>query len=126
MAVDRDYYYNTFIGTPYDDIDRLLARAERELNKLPLITAATPEQETAFMNAVCEQASFIGSNGGLEMWDSLQSGGNISSVGVEGFSVSFGSSSGASASGSVKRYAPDALEYLENCGLLIRAVTVLC
>ena len=116
---DAAYYTNVYKGTEvYDDLDVLLDRAsdivrQHTLYRLDDISKLPNFMQDNVKKAVCAQAEYINANGGLE-W--LNSGG-IASFSIGKFSMSGGSSGGASAK---KIAAPTMLSYLEAVGLLYR------
>ena len=68
MAVTSDYYYDTYHGVEFADIDTYLARAEDMIQN---IISSDPEgdyQQTHYSKAVCAQAEAIGLSGGLAVW----------------------------------------------------------
>lgn len=120
MAVDSRFYYEVYGGSEYADIDRLLLRAENEIECL-IVTYPVTEREQRYYNlAVCAQAEYMGLCGGVEAWQSSSSG-NASSVTVGSFSFSQGSSSEKSGS---KGIAPSVFGLLEKGGLLYRGCDV--
>lgn len=114
MAVTSDYYYNTYHGVEFDDIDTYLARAEDMIQN---IISSDPEgeyQQTHYNKAVCAQAEAIGIGGGLAVW---LTAGSSSSFTIGSFSMSGGSVSGGSV-----QVSDVAMGYLESAGLLSRGI----
>ena len=117
--VDAAYYTDVYKGVEvYDALDVLLERSfdivqQHTLYRLDDISKLPNFMQENIKKAVCAQAEYINANGGLE-W--LNSGGAVSfSIGK--FSMSGGSSSGATAK---QIAAPTMLAYLEAVGLLYR------
>lgn len=123
MAADRDFYINIYGGVEYDDLSRLLTRAENEINCFILRSPETEEEERQFDLAVCAQAEYMGLCGGVEAWCSVVSGG-VSSFTVGSFSMSQGGASGSGAGGSSAGVCSRALAYLDKAGLLYRGCGV--
>jgi hypothetical protein len=124
MAVTVEFYRDTYGGIAYDDIEALLKRAEMVVY---CVISQEPEAEwqTVLYNyAVCAQAEFIGSAGGVEEWVSEGSSGG--SVTIGSFSCSAGGSSTGSGGGKAKSgLCPQTEMYLEKAGLLYRGAVVL-
>ena len=102
MAVSTDFYYDVFGGVDYPDLDRLLTRAESEINCFILRAPETEEEMRQFDLAVCAEAEYMGLCGGVDAW---------------AMSVS-----GTAARGICSR----AESYLERAGLLYRGCGVCC
>lgn len=64
MAVDKSFYYSIFGGTEYDDLDRLLLRAERTVENIITVTPSGGFQQRQYDLAVCAQAEYMGLCGG--------------------------------------------------------------
>ena len=64
MAVSTDFYYDVFGGMDYPDLDRLLTRAESEINCFILRAPETEEEMRQFDLAVCAEAEYMGLCGG--------------------------------------------------------------
>lgn len=114
MAVTSEYYYDTYHGVEFEDIDTYLARAEDMIQN---IISSEPEgeyQQTHYSKAVCAQAEAIGLSGGLAVWLSGAQGGS--------FTIGSFSMSGGSVSGSSVRISGVAMGYLESAGLLCRGI----
>ncbi len=118
MAVDRDFYNNIFCGREYDDIDRLLAAAERAIDNVITVSPAGEFQERQFGFAVCAQAEYMGFCGGVEAWEAGISG-TAQSFSIGSFSMSSGSSVSSSAL-RARGISVSAESYLERGGLLYR------
>lgn len=114
MAVTSDYYYNTYHGIEFDDIDTYLARAEDMIQNIISSVPVGEYQQTHYNKAVCAQAEAIGIGGGLAVW---LTAGSSSSFTIGSFSMSGGSVSGGSV-----RISGGAMGYLESAGLLSRGI----
>lgn len=121
MTVSTDFYHSIFCGSDYPELDRLLKRAEVEVEKLILRPPSGELEERQYSFAVCAQAEYMGLCGGVEAWAASVSG-TASSFAVGAFSMSQGgaASGGDSASGICSR----AMEYLSRSGLLYRGCEV--
>lgn len=122
MTVDSKYYVDIYGGEMFENINRLLRRAE---DVISCITTQEPEgimQETCYKKAICAQAEYIGLCGGVAGWQMTSSNGVSFTVGS--FSMSGGGSSGGSSSQS-NGIAPDALKFLEKGGLCYRGAAVI-
>lgn len=122
MTVDSKYYVDIYGGEMFEDINRLLRRAE---DVIICITTQKPEgimQETYYKKAICAQAEYIGLCGGVAAWQMTSSNGVSFTVGS--FSMSGGVSSGDGSSQS-NEIAPDALKFLEKGGLCYRGAAVI-
>ena len=117
MTVDTGFYYDIYCGTEYEDIDRLLLRAAREIDSIILAEPEGEMQERQYKLAVCAQAEYMGLCGGIEAWAASVSGA-ASSFSVGSFSMSCGGSAsgGSSDNGICSR----SMEYLSRAGLLYR------
>ena len=117
MAVSKEFYHDIFCGADYPELDRLLKRAEIEIEKLILRSPEGELEEKSYSFAVCAQAEYMGLCGGVEAWAASVSG-TISSFGIGSFSMSQGGSAsgGSSDNGICSR----AMEYLSKSGLLYR------
>lgn len=117
MTVDTGFYYDIYCGTEYEDIDRLLLRAAREIDNVILAEPEGEMQERQYKLAVCAQAEYMGLCGGIEAWAASGSGA-ASSFSVGAFSMSCGGS--ASGGGSDNGICSRSMEYLSRAGLLYR------
>ena len=117
MAVSKEFYHDIFCGADYPELDRLLKRAEIEIEKLILRSPDGELEERNYSFAVCAQAEYMGLCGGVEAWAASVSG-TVSSFSIGSFSVSQGGSAsgGSSDNGICSR----AMEYLSKSGLLYR------
>ena len=117
MTVSADFYHNIFCGADYPGLDRLLNRAEVEIEKLILRSPEGELEERQYSFAVCAQAEYMGLCGGVEAWAASVSG-TVSSFSIGSFSMSQGGSAsgGSSDNGICSR----AMEYLSKSGLLYR------
>jgi hypothetical protein len=121
MTVDEDFYYSIYGGTEYSGIDRLLKRAENEIDRIILRSPHGESETREYSFAVCAQAEYIGLCGGIEAWAASASG-TAASFSVGSFSMSRGGSS--SESSSCEGVSGRALEYLSRSGLLYRGCAV--
>lgn len=121
VNVTEDFYYSIFGGTDFAGLDRLLKRAEVEIEKLILRSPSGELEERNYSFAVCAQAEYMGLCGGVEAW-AVSVSGAASSFSVGSFSMSQGGSAsmGVSDNGICSR----ALEYLSRSGLLYRGCDV--
>ena len=117
MTVSKEFYHDIFCGADYPELDRLLNRAEVEIEKLILRPPSGELEERQYSFAVCAQAEYMGLCGGVEAWAASVSG-TASSFGIGSFSMSQGGSAsgGSSDNGICSR----AMEYLSKSGLLYR------
>ena len=116
MTVSADFYHNIFCGADYPELDRLLKRAEIEIEKLILRSPEGELEERNYSFAVCAQAEYMGLCGGVEAW-AVSVSGTAASVGGGAYSMSQGgSASGRPDNGICSR----AREYLSRSGLLYR------
>lgn len=123
MTVSKDFYHNIFCGTDYPELDRLLKRAEVEVEKLILRSPSGESEERQYSFAVCAQAEYMGLCGGVDAWAASVSG-TASSFSVGSFSMSQGGSSSSSGGGSANGICSRAIEYLSRSGLLYRGCEV--
>lgn len=125
MAVDisSDFYLNIYGGTEYEDIDRLLKRAEVEIERLILRPPDGENEERQYSLAVCAQAEYMGLCGGIEAW-AVSVSGMASSVSIGSFSMSRGGAAAASEGCFVSGICSRAMEYLSRAGLLYRGCEV--
>lgn len=120
MAVSKEFYHDIFCGADYPELDRLLKRAEVEIEKLILRSPEGELEERNYSFAVCAQAEYMGLCGGVEAW-AVSVSGTASSFAVGAFSMSQGgSASGSPDNGICSR----AMEYLSRSGLLYRGCEV--
>ena len=119
MAVSKEFYHDIFCGTDYPELDRLLKRAEIEIEKLILRSPEGELEEKSYSFAVCAQAEYMGLCGGVEAW-AVSVSGTAASFSVGSFSMSQGGSSGSPDNGICSR----AMEYLSRSGLLYRGCEV--
>ena len=119
MAVSKEFYHDIFCGADYPELDRLLKRAEIEIEKLILRSPEGELEERNYSFAVCAQAEYMGLCGGVEAW-AVSVSGNASSFSVGSFSMSSGGSSGSSSGGGAKGISDEAFAFLEKGGLLFR------
>lgn len=123
MTVSKDFYHNIFCGADYPELDRLLKRAEVEVEKLILRPPSGESEERQYSFAVCAQAEYMGLCGGVEAW-AVSVSGMASSFSVGSFSMSQGGSASASSGGSANGICSRAMEYLSRAGLLYRGCDV--
>lgn len=125
--VNAEFYSSVWLGnvTDTETIERLLSRAVDVINGAIYLTGFTvetvPERlQTAVYKAVCAQADYIDSLGGVE---AMSDSGNMTSVSLGRFSYSVGSGSSASGgSGSAVSLCEQARLLLLPTGLLYRGV----
>ncbi len=113
INVDKEYYYEIYGGDKYDDIDRILKRAALIVDSRILITVSTEEQVTAYKNAVCAQAEYMGSMGGA----SALNMGAVSSFYLGSVWMSMG---GETKENGNMQISNEAVNYLDRAGLLYR------
>lgn len=120
---DVDFYLNTYGGIPFDDIDLYLKRAAGIVDCAVIVPVRGGAQRY-FDLAVCAEAEYIGTCGGIEGFtDSVN--GNVSSLTVGSFSISKNGSSdgGAGTAGGSMLPCPAAVAFLDKAGLLGRWLT---
>ena len=123
MAVSKEFYHDIFCGADYPELDRLLKRAEIEIEKL---TLRSPEGELEERNcsfAVCAQAVYMGLCGGVEAW-AVSVSGTAASFSIGSFSMSQGGSSGERNGAASLGICSRAESYLDRAGLLYRGCEV--
>lgn len=123
MTVSADFYHNIFCGADYPGLDRLLKRAEVEVERLILRSPSGEPEERQYSFAVCAQAEYMGLCGGVDAWAASVSG-TASSFSVGSFSMSQGGSSSSLGGGSANGICSRAMEYLSRSGLLYRGCEV--
>ena len=116
-----DFYRDVYCGVEYPELERLLKRSENEIGGVIFMSPEGDEQVRLYEFAVCAQAEYMGLSGGIEAW-AAKSSGDIASVSVGAFSMSYGGNSGSSGGGSADGICGRALEYLAKAGLLYRGV----
>ena len=121
MAVSKEFYHDIFCGADYPELDRLLKRAEIEIEKLILRSPEGELEERNYSFAVCAQAEYMGLCGGVEAWAASVSG-TASSFSIGSFSMSQGGS--ASGGASDDGICGSSLQYLSRTGLLYRGCAV--
>ena len=119
MAVSKEFYHDIFCGADYPELDRLLKRAEIEIEKLILRSPEGELEERNYSFAVCAQAEYMGLCGGVEAWTASVSG-TVSSVSIGSFSMSQSGSGAASGGAAAVGICSRAMEYLSKSGLLYR------
>lgn len=125
MAVSTDFYYDVFGGMDYPDLDRLLTRAESEINCFILRAPETEEEMRQFDLAVCAQAEYMGLCGGIDAW-AMSVSGTAQSFTLGSFSMSSSGSSSGGGSAAARGICSRAESYLERAGLLYRGCGVCC
>lgn len=125
MAADRDFYINIYGGVEYDDLSRLLTRAENVIDSVILTEPDGETQEMAYNFAVCAQAEYMGLCGGVEAW-AMSVSGTAQSFTLGSFSMSSGGSSSGGGSAAARGICSRAESYLERAGLLYRGCGVCC
>ena len=123
MTVSADFYHDIFCGADYPELDRLLKRAEVEVEKLILRSPSGELEERQYSFAVCAQAEYMGLCGGVEAWAASVSG-TASSFSIGSFSMSQGGSSSGGGSAAARGICSRAESYLERAGLLYRGCGV--
>ena len=124
MLIDYSYFTGTYLGVGVleTDFPRLELRAEEVINAITRgavdnIAEYSEKVQTLIKKAVCSQTEYYGQYS-TEIGFSAES---------EGFTVGKVSVNGGSQDVGVKNYiCPRALIYLEQTGLLTRAVGILC
>lgn len=124
MLPDMKFYEDIYGGVMYDDIDRLLKRSSNEIDSVIFMPPCGDEQERLYSFAVCAQAEYMGLCGGVEAW-SAKTSGDVASVSVGSFSMSYGGGSGGNGGSSASGICSRAMEYLSKSGLLYRGCCVL-
>ena len=120
--VDEKYYTDIYKGAEVDDdLDVLLGRASDIVRQHTLCRIDDIEALPGFMqenikNAVCAEAEYISSCGGLE---SLNSD-SVTSFSIGKFSMTSGEKNSSGSASSPLPAAPLMLSYLESAGLLYR------
>lgn len=117
---DENYYLNVYGGIEYPDLAKLLKRAEHIID-CSILHVVREWQQEWYDNAVCAQAEYIGSQGGIEAYTELMNsgGGNLT---IGSFSISSGGNSSGNKTASSGDAAPcaAAISYLDRGGLLGR------
>ena len=117
---DTNFYLNEYGGAEYPDLEKLLKRAGHIIDCC-ILHGVEGFQQRYYDLAVCAEAEYIGSLGGVEAFTEINNG-SVNSFTVGSFSVSSGGSGGASgtAYNSSAAPCPAAVMYLERGGLLGR------
>lgn len=123
MAVSKEFYHDIFCGADYPELDRLLKRAEVEIEKLILRSPEGELEERNYSFAVCAQAEYMGLCGGVEAW-AVSVSGTAASFSVGSFSMSQGGSSGERNGAASLGICSRAESYLDRAGLLYRGCEV--
>ena len=123
MAVSKEFYHDIFCGADYPELDRLLKRAEVEIEKLILRSPEGELEERQYSFAVCAQAEYMGLCGGVEAW-AVSVSGTAASFSVGSFSMSQGGSSGERNGAASLGICSRAESYLDRAGLLYRGCEV--
>lgn len=123
MAVSKEFYHDIFCGADYPELDRLLKRAEVEIEKLILRSPEGELEERSYSFAVCAQAEYMGLCGGVEAW-TVSVSGTAASFSVGSFSMSQGGSSGERNGAASLGICSRAESYLDRAGLLYRGCEV--
>lgn len=120
---DTDFYLNEYGGTEYPDIEKNLKRAGHIIDCF-IIHGVEEFQQNWYDLAVCAEAEYIGSLGGVQALTELNNG-TVNSFTIGSFSVSSGSSGGSAGSSenSSAVPCPAAIAFLDRGGLLGRWVT---
>lgn len=125
--VDLTYYNNTYMGEPVAtaDFPRLEKRAEELINLVcrgQFSDEDFPTIVTNYKNAICAQIEYYQANGYL----SVSTGQSGEGFTVGKVSVNSGGTGASFATRGVAMLSPAAQMYLEQTGLLGRAVAVPC
>ena len=123
MAVSKEFYHDIFCGADYPELDRLLKRAEIEIEKLILRSPEGELEERNYSFAVCAQAEYMGLCGGVEAW-AVSVSGTAASFSVGAFSMSQGGSSGERNGAASLGMCSRAESYLDRAGPLYRGCDV--
>ena len=123
MAGSKEFYHDIFCGADYPELDRLLKRAEIEIEKLILRSPEGELEERNYSFAVCAQAEYMGLCGGVEAW-AVSVSGTAASFSVGAFSMSQGGSSGERNGAASLGICSRAESYLDRAGLLYRGCEV--
>ena len=123
MAVSKEFYHDIFCGADYPELDRLLKRAEIEIEKLILRSPEGELEERNCSFAVCAQAEYMGLCGGVEAW-AVSVSGTAASFSIGSFSMSQGGSSGERNGAASLGICSRAESYLDRAGLLYRGCEV--
>lgn len=117
---DKNYYLNVYGGTDYPDIETYLKRAENIIDCF-ILHVVREWQQKWYDNAVCAQAEYIGSVGGIEAYtEFMNSGGGSLTIGSFSISSSGNSSGNKTASSGDAAPCAAAISYLDRGGLLGR------
>lgn len=121
---DANFYLNVYGGVEYPDIEKLLKRAGHIIDNY-IIHDVEEFQQEQYDLAVCAQAEYIGSVGGIEAFTEINNGG-AGSLTIGSFSISAGSGGGSSGSNSSPGGASvpcsAAISFLDKGGLLGRCL----
>ena len=116
---DVNFYLNVYGGVEYPDLEKLLKRAGHIVDNY-ILHDVKPWQQEQYDLAVCAQAEYIGSVGGVEAFTEINNGGT-GSLTIGSFSISAGSGGGSSGSNSSSGGAsvpcPAAIAFLDKAGL---------
>ena len=123
MTVSAVFYHDIFCGADYPELDRLLNRAEVEIEKLILRPPSGELEERNYFFAVCAQAEYMGLCGGVEAW-AVSVSGTAASFSIGSFSMSQGGSSGERNGVASLGICSRAESYLDRAGLLYRGCEV--
>lgn len=123
MAVSKEFYHDIFCGADFPELDRLLKRAEIEIEKLILRSPEGELEERSYSFAVCAQAEYMGLCGGVEAW-AVSVSGTAASFSVGSFSMSQGGSSGERNGAASLGICSRTESYLDRAGLLYRGCAV--
>ena len=120
---DIDFYLNEYGGINYDDIEKLLRRAGHIIDCY-ILHGVEEFQQKWYDLAVCAEAEYIGSLGGVQAFAELANG-SVNSFTIGSFSVSSGTSGGSAdtSENSSAVPCPAATAFLDRGGLLGRYLT---
>lgn len=121
---DVNFYLTVYGGVTYPDIEKLLKRAEHIIDNY-ILHDVKPWQQEQYDLAVCAQAEYIGSQGGIEAYTESVNGGT-GSLTIGSFSISAGGGGGSSgnnnSSGGASAPCPAAIAFLDKGALLRRSI----
>lgn len=119
---DVNFYRNNYGGIEYPDLEKLLKRAGHIIDNY-IIHDVEEFQQEQYDLAVCAEAEYIGSVGGIEAFTEMNNGG-AGSLTIGSFSISAGGGGGSSgsnnSSGGASAPCPAAIAFLDKGGLLGR------
>jgi hypothetical protein len=121
---DVNFYLTVYGGVTYPDLEKLLKRAGHVVDNY-ILHDVEPWQQQQYDLAVCAQAEYIGSVGGVDAYVDISNGGT-SSLTIGSFSISGGgggsTSGGSSSAGGASVPCSAAIAYLDKGCLLGRSM----